>query len=172
MTKCNLSPKNHPRLAIPTATPPEPLASLAHAGFAAGCQTVEHLMAVDAAIVTNGKLGCISEVEAGLLATQAMQQNHQRREQSRHQADEAVIMRKIAKAGTILLADPVVVKHLEMLERREVKQHHDEQHLGLRQLAWPLPGLLGRDQPVGFPGLENLAEIVETAIQRRDIDGH
>jgi hypothetical protein len=101
-----------------------------------------------------------------------VQQNHQRREQSRHQADEAVIMRQIAKAGTILLADPVEVEHLEMLERREVKQHHDEQHLGPRQLAWPLPDPLGRDQALSFPGLEQLAEIVETAIQRRDIDGH
>jgi hypothetical protein len=35
-----------------------------------------------------------------------------------------------AKAVTILLADPVAVKRLEVLERREVKRHHDEQHLG------------------------------------------
>jgi hypothetical protein len=39
-------------------------------------------------------------------------------------------MRQIAKAGTMLMADPVEVERLEMLEGREVKQHHDEQHLG------------------------------------------
>jgi hypothetical protein len=59
-----------------------------------------------------------------------MQQDHQRREQPRHQADEAVIMRQIGKAGAILLPDPVAVERLEMFEWREVKQHHDEQHLG------------------------------------------
>jgi hypothetical protein len=56
MTKCSLSPKNHPHLAIPTATPPEPLASFAHAGFAAGGQTIEDLMAMDAASVTDREL--------------------------------------------------------------------------------------------------------------------
>src|SRR3954468_1962080 len=38
-------------------------------------------------------------------------------------------MGKLTKAGAMLLADPIMVEHLEMLERREVKQHHDEQHL-------------------------------------------
>jgi hypothetical protein len=115
------------------------LASLAHAGFAAGGQTVEDLMAVEAASVADGELGGIGEVEAGVLAAQTVQQHHQRCEQPRHQADETVIMRDVAKAGAILLADAIVVKHLEMLERREVKQHHDEQHLGARQLARALP---------------------------------
>jgi hypothetical protein len=36
-------------------------------------------------------------------------------------------MRQIAKAGAMLLADPVAVECLEVLERREMKQHHDEQ---------------------------------------------
>src|SRR4051812_32154789 len=58
-----------------------------------------------------------------------MQQDHQRREQPRHQADETIVMWKLTKAGAMLLADPIMVEHLEMLERREVKQHHDEQHL-------------------------------------------
>ncbi len=48
------------------------------------------------------------------------------------------VMRKIAKAGAMLLAYPIVIKRFEMLERREVKQHHDEQHLGARQLAGAL----------------------------------
>jgi hypothetical protein len=39
-------------------------------------------------------------------------------------------MRQIAKAGAMLMADPVEIERLEMLEGREVKQHHDEQHLG------------------------------------------
>jgi hypothetical protein len=65
-----------------------------------------------------------------------------------------------------------MVERLEVLERREVKQHHDEQHLGARQLAGALPCRLRRDQPVPFPFFEQLAEIVETAIQRRDIHGH
>src|SRR3954447_15851985 len=58
-----------------------------------------------------------------------MQQDHQRREQPRHQADETVVMGKLTKAGAMLLADPIMVEHLGMLERREAKQHHDEQHL-------------------------------------------
>ncbi len=61
-----------------------------------------------------------------------MQQDHQGCEQPRHQTDEAIIMRQIAKTVPIPLADPVVVERLKMLERREVKQHHDEQHLAAR----------------------------------------
>jgi hypothetical protein len=59
-----------------------------------------------------------------------------------------------------------------VLEGREVKQHHDEQHLGARQLARAPPGRRRRDQPVLFPLFEQLAEIVEAATQRRDVDGH
>src|SRR4051812_36007775 len=36
--------------------------------------------------------------------------------------------REPAKAGVMLMADPVEVERLEMLVRREVEQHHDEQH--------------------------------------------
>jgi len=49
-------------------------------------------------------------------------------------------MREITKAGTMLMADPVEVEHLEILVWREVKQHHDKQHFGARQLAGALPG--------------------------------
>jgi len=42
---------------------------------------------------------------------------------------------QIAEAGAMRLADPVLVERLEVLEGQEVKQHHDEQHLGARQLA-------------------------------------
>jgi hypothetical protein len=45
-----------------------------------------------------------------------------------------VVAREINSRGhveqAILLADPIVVEGLEMLERQGVKQHHDEQHLG------------------------------------------
>src|ERR687895_908739 len=85
-----------------------------------------------------------------------MQQDHQRREQPRHQADETVVMWKLTKAGAMLLADPIMVEHLEMLERREVKQHHDEQQLRARELAGALPCCRRRDQPVRFPVFEHL----------------
>jgi hypothetical protein len=130
ITKCSLRPKNHPHLAIPTATPLEPSASFAHGGLAAGSQFVEDLVAVDAAVVADGELARVAEVDAALLAAEAVQQHHQRGKQPRHQADEAIIMRQIAKAGAMLNADPVEVEGLEILVRREVKQHHDEQHLG------------------------------------------
>src|SRR5512138_755395 len=81
-------------------------------------------------------------------------------------------MGKLPKAGAMLLADPIMVEHLEMLERREMKQHHDEQHLRARELASTLPGCLRRDQPMRFPVFEHFAEVIETAIERRDIDGH
>jgi hypothetical protein len=148
------------------------LASFAHAGLAARRQAVEHPVAVNATIVTDGELGRVGEVNSGRLTTEAVQQHHQGDEQPRHQADKAVIVRQIAKAGAMLLADPVAVERLEVLERREVKQHHDEQHLGARQLAGALACLLRRDQSVGFPILEHLAEVIETAIQGCDINGH
>jgi hypothetical protein len=106
------------------------LASFAHAGLAARRQAVEDLMAVDATIMTDGKLGCISEVDACLFAAQAVPQDHQWCEQARHQADETIRVRQIAEAGAMLLANPVMVECLEVLKRREVKQHHDKQHLG------------------------------------------
>ena len=57
----------------------------------------------------------IGEVDAARLAAEAVQQHHQRGEQPRHQADKTVIVRQIAKAGAILLADPVAVECLEVL---------------------------------------------------------
>ena len=72
-------------------------------------------MAVDAAVVADGKLGCVGEVETGLRADRAVQQPHQGHEQPRHQADEPVIVRQIGKAGTMLMADAVEVERLEML---------------------------------------------------------
>jgi hypothetical protein len=143
-----------------------------HGGLAARGQAVEDLVAVDPAIVADGELGWVGEVDAGLFAAEAVQQHHQRDEQPRHQADEAVIVRQIAKAAAMLIADPVEVERLEILVRREVKQHHDEQHLGAWQLALALSSPLRRDQLVGFPVGEHLAEIVETAIESCDIDGH
>ena len=148
------------------------MASFAHGGLAARGQAVEHPMAVDAAVVADGELARVPEVDARLLAAEAVQQHHQGDEQARHQADEAVVMRQITKAGAMLNADAVEVERLEILVRREVKQHHDEQDLGARQLAGSLPGRRRRDQLVGFPLGEHLAEIVETAIKSRDIDGH
>ena len=101
-----------------------------------------------------------------------MQQHREGNKQPGHQADEPVIVRQLVKAGAILTADAVEVEHLEVLVGREVKQHHDEQHLGARQLAGTLPGCLRRDQPVRFPVFEHFAEVIETAIERRDIEGH
>src|SRR4051812_41031682 len=44
--------------------------------------------------------------------------------------------------------------------------------LRARELAGALPCCLRRDQPVRFPVFEHFAEVIETAIERRDIDGH
>src|SRR3954452_16171755 len=101
-----------------------------HAGLAARGQAIEDLVTVDAAIVTDGELGCSHEVDAGLLAAEAVQQHREGDKQPGHQADEPVIVRQLVTAGAILTADAVEVEHLEVLVGREVKQHHDEQHLG------------------------------------------
>src|SRR3954452_16833535 len=98
------------------------------AGLTAVGEAVEDPVAVDAAIVADGALAWVGEVDAGLFAAEAVQQHHQGHKQPRHQADEAVIVRQIAKAGA-------------------------------------LPSRRRRDQLVGFPVGEQLAEIVETAIE-------
>ena len=72
----------------------------------------------------------------------------------------------------MLLADPIMGERLDVSEGREVKQHHDEQPLGARQLGGALACRLRRDQSVRFPVSEHLAEVIETAVQRCDIDGH
>lgn len=101
-----------------------------------------------------------------------MQQDHQRCEQPRHQADKPVIVRQLVKAGAILTADAIEIEHLEVLIGREVKQHHDEQHLGTRQLAGALARLLRREQPVRFPIGKHFAEVIKTAVERCDIHRH
>jgi hypothetical protein len=60
--------------------------------------------------VADGALGRGGEVDAGRLATKAVQQDPQRDEQPRHPADEAIVVRQVAEAGAVLLADPVVVE--------------------------------------------------------------
>lgn len=129
-------------------------------------------MAVDAAVVADGKFARVPEVDARLFAAEAVQQHHQGHEQPRHQADEAVIMGQIAKAGAMLTADAVEVEGLEILVRREVKQHHDEQHLRARQLAGALASARRWDQLVRFPRSEHVAEVIETAVERCDIHAH
>ena len=115
-----MRPKNHPHLAIPTATPLEPLASFAHGGLATGGQAVEHLRAVDAAVVADGELARVPKVEARLFAAEAVQQHHQGDEQPRHQADKAIIMRQIANAGAMLNADPVEINRVHFENRGSV----------------------------------------------------
>jgi hypothetical protein len=73
------------------------------------------------------------------------------------------------EAIAILLSDPVPVEGFEVPERRHVKQHHYEQHLGGGKLAGAVSFLLRRDEPMGFPLFKNFAEIIETAVKRRDI---
>jgi hypothetical protein len=143
-----------------------------HAGLAPRGQAVEHLVTANATVVADGELGRVGEVDAGRLAAEAVQQHHQGCEQPRHQADEPIIVRQVAKAGAVLMADPVEVECLEVLVGPEVEQHHDEQHLGARQLAGALSRRVRGDQPVRLPVLEHLAKVIETAIQRRDIDRH
>jgi len=50
---------------------------------------------------------------------------------------------------------------LEIFEGREVKQHHDEQHLAQRKLARPPPLSTTRDQAVSFPSLKGCGKIIE-----------
>jgi hypothetical protein len=82
------------------------------------------------------------------------------------------MVRPAAKAGAALMADPVAAERLEVLERREVEQHHDEPRLGARQLAGALSRRARGGQPVRPPVPERPAKVVETATQRRDVDGH
>jgi hypothetical protein len=56
--------------------------------------------------------------ESPWLAAEAVQQDHQGDKQPRHQADEPVVMRQIAKAGTMLTADPIEGRKKLWGERR------------------------------------------------------
>jgi hypothetical protein len=78
-------------------------------------------------------------------------------------------VRYLVKTPTILLPDSVAVERLKVPERGEVEQHHDKQHLGQGQFAFSAPFLLRRKQPVSLPLLENLAEVIQTAVQCRDV---
>ena len=54
------------------------------------------------------------EVDAGLLAAEAVQQHREGNKQPGHQADEPVIVRQLVKTGAILTAHAVEVEHLEV----------------------------------------------------------
>lgn len=144
----------------------------AHARLASGGHALEDLVTADAAVVADGELGGVSKIKTCLFSTQPMQQDHQGREQARHQADEAVVMGNLVEAGPILMTDAVLVKRLEVPERREVEQHHDKQHLRQGQLARPPPLPARGDQLMPLPFFIHFAEIIETAIQGRDIYRH
>ena len=78
-------------------------------------QAIEDLMAVDAAIVADGEIVKIHEVDAGLLAAEAVQQHHEGNKQPGIRLTKPVIVRQLVKAGAILTADAVEVEHLKFL---------------------------------------------------------
>ena len=85
----------------------------------------------------------------------------------RHQGDEAATGRQLAEAAPTLLPDPVDPEVLEIPERGEMEQRHDEQHPGQGQLAAPQPGAAGGDQPLALPILEHAGK--SSGQQNRDV---
>ena len=152
---CSLKPKNH-----------------RNRGFAALSQAAEHPVSGDAAVVADGELGAVGEVDAGFLAAQGMDQEAERQEQPRHQRHEAGIARQLSEAIAVFVLDTMDVEGFEVLERARMEQRHDEHHLGQAELARTLP-LAGQGQelPASRPFIE-LAKIVESAEQGRNIYGH
>ena len=63
------------------------------------------------------------------------------------------------------------IEVFEILERRSMEQHHDEQHLRQGQFAFAPPPAFPY-QPVPFPILINTAEIIKTTEQSYDRQGH
>ncbi len=70
----------------------------------------------DAAVMADGKFGRVGKIDAGRFKAQAVQQDRERREQARHQADKAVIMRRLSETVPILMANAIQVKRLEVFE--------------------------------------------------------
>ncbi len=70
-------------------------------------QPLEGAIAADARIGADGQFGAVGDVDAGLLARQAVDQDAKRCEQARHQCDETAIAWQISEAIAILLFDAV-----------------------------------------------------------------
>jgi len=81
-------------------------------------------------------------------------------------------MWQFLKTGSMLLANAGQVKHFEVFECFQMKQHHDNQHLGKTKLAGTSPFSFGRDQLVPLPFFVTFAKIIKTNVQRSDIYGH
>ena len=64
-----------------------------------------------------------------------MEQQVEGRQQAGRQAHKPSIAGEFSKATPVLLSDAVEPEMLEILVGRDVKQHHDEQHLGAGELA-------------------------------------
>ena len=60
----------------------------------------------------------------------------------------------------------------EVLERRQVEQHHYEEHLAKAELAAAMPLARRWDQPVAFPILKDFRKIIETTKECGGRQGH
>ena len=90
------------------------------------------------------QLGAVGKVDAGLLATEVMQQQVRRQQQAGQQAHKSTVARQLTKAVPVLVSDAIKPEVLEVFVGRDVEQHHDES-ISPRQslprlLRWPLEG--------------------------------
>ncbi len=92
-------------------------------------KALEGPVTADARIGTDCRPGAVGDVDACLLARQVVDQHAKRCRETRHKGNKAPIRGQLTKAVTIFLFDSMHPEVLEILERGEVKQHHDEQHL-------------------------------------------
>ena len=72
-------------------------------------------------------------------------------------------IRNCAITSAVLLLDAVMPEMLEVFERREVKKHHDGQHLAEAQLARSAVFAACREKVMLFPVFKGLRKIIEIA---------
>ena len=101
-------------------------------------------------------------MNAGLFPTHAVQEHTEWKEKAPHQADKPPIRRQFGKTVSVLVLNAAEPEVLEILEWREVKQDHDEEHFRQTKLT-PTAALAPRgDQPMVLPFFKTLGKIIKT----------
>ncbi len=135
-------------------------------------QSLEDLVPVDPCVVADSELGAVHKTDSGFLTAKALHQDAKRNRQARHQSDKPSAARQVSKAVAMFLLHAIEPEGLEMLEGREMKQHHDEEHFAERELARARALAACADQPMPLPFFKGLCKVVETTEQCDDRGAH
>src|SRR3954471_21550903 len=143
-----------------------------HAALPSLCHAGKHLMAVDAAVMTNGQGQAVEEGNTARVAQTGPQIGRQRHQHRRQALNQALIADQMGKLGPPVTAHLFAVEMLEGAVIRVLKRYDQRHDFAHAQMTGPTTMPTRSGQKMLVPSRsKGLIEVVEIAIQGYNIHG-